>query len=178
LSTEDLITDSSVLKRERLRDFIVENYPLLTAFGVFAGLTALLVQLSDPYLTPLSYALALLLVEIISVCPKRAERSNSLDLFQFLIMILTIALGYRFLESAVKAALSAGSTFVSGLIFIVTYVVVSTVGVVFYEKAGLSKWFDSQKKYKRLIAFGKIVFVGFVLMLLILLAQYVVTLVK
>jgi hypothetical protein len=179
LSTEDRVADPSILKTKGLRDFIQENDMLLTAFGVFTGLAAFLVERPDPYLTPLSYAIALLLlVEIISVCPRSAERSFSLDLFQFLIIILTMVLGFRFLESVVKMIVGAGSTFVFGIVFIGTYVAVRAIGAVFYEKTGLSKWFDSRKRYKRLIAFGKIMVVGFILMLLILLAQYAVTLIK
>ncbi len=72
---------SSVLEKENLKEFIERNDKLLTAFGVFATLTAIFFELHHPYLTLVGYGLVILILWEVMSDKSKAPPSWTLNLF-------------------------------------------------------------------------------------------------
>jgi hypothetical protein len=107
-----------------LRDFVRDNDKLLTMFGVFSGLSAVLFQVHHPYLALASTAMALLLLfETLSYAPLGKKRlSLSYQLFIFGLMAIGLGLAAHLALESFKATLANIVTLSVVGVFVVIYV--------------------------------------------------------
>lgn len=167
-------------QRTSLRGFVRANDKLLEAFGVFAGLSAVLAHFGDQTLGQLvsvtSFALALLLLwETLDYPPKneREHVSPSCSLFKIGLVVMVIELGGYLARTSLLLALAHLKFLAIALVFVPLFVAANLVS----ELTGLSKRITARPKsrvYKALLFFC----LGVFLMFLIALSEYVASLLR
>lgn len=166
---------ASTPHRTSLRDFVKANDSLLAAFGVFAGLSAALVELHDTVIAYVSFALAsLLLWEVLNYAPEEERRPSSLSCYGFKvgIILLMIGLSGYVAEGSLTFALSHLQLVSTGVVFVPLYVLARFMLDIVDTKTGLLKKISSNRASRIAVTF----LVGFFLIIVYYLSEYIVSL--
>jgi hypothetical protein len=159
---------SSPPKKESLKEFIEGNDRLLTAFGVFATLTAVFFELHHPYLTLVGYGLVVLILWEVMSDKSKAPPSLTLNLFALGLISIIAGLTFHLLMGVgeIPAVLFRAA------VGIVTAAAVVVAGEKLLRKLGVVKLVTSRISSGHIIAALQLITILLVMGLVIVAVSY------